>query len=56
MINVDRQATYSGTDPERGALGKVVRAYKRTTVLEMRRKLLQAWGEFVTSDRASARM
>lgn len=28
---------------------KVVRAYKRTDFLEMRRKLLQAWGEFVNS-------
>jgi integrase len=26
---------------------KVVRAYKRTDFLEMRRKLLEAWGEFV---------
>lgn len=26
---------------------KVVRAYKRTDFIEMRRKLLQAWGEFV---------
>lgn len=28
---------------------KVVRAYKRTTFVEMRRALLEAWGEFVTS-------
>jgi integrase len=28
---------------------KVVRAYKRTTFLEMRRKLLDAWGEYVGS-------
>jgi len=28
---------------------KVVRAYKRTTFVEMRRALLEAWGDFVTS-------
>ncbi len=27
---------------------KVVRAYKRTTLIVMRRKLLESWGEFVT--------
>lgn len=30
---------------------KVVRAYKRTNFLEMRRKLLDAWGDFVASGR-----
>lgn len=29
---------------------KVVRAYKRTTFLEMRRELLDAWGEFLGGD------
>lgn len=28
---------------------KVVRAYKRTTFVEMRRELLEAWGEYVTA-------
>ena len=28
---------------------KVVRTYKRTDFIEMRRKLLQSWGEFVHS-------
>lgn len=30
---------------------KVVRAYKRTTFLEMRRKLLDGWGKFLRGDR-----
>lgn len=30
---------------------KVVRAYKRTTFLEMRRKLLDGWGKFLWGDR-----
>lgn len=56
MINVDRQATYSGTDPERDVLRKVVRTYKRTTFVEMRRLLLAAWGMFVilTTDKRTA--
>lgn len=29
---------------------KVIRAYKRTTFIEMRRKLLEVWGIFVTGD------
>lgn len=33
---------------------KVVRAYKRTKFIEMRRKLLDAWGEFVTANAGSA--
>ena len=31
---------------------KVIRAYKRTNFLEMRRKLLDAWGEFLVGDTA----
>jgi integrase len=33
---------------------KVVRAYKRTTFIEMRRKLLEAWAEFLCSSRHGA--
>lgn len=32
---------------------EVVRAYKRTTFIEMRRTLLERWADFVTSDRSS---
>lgn len=33
---------------------KVVRAYKRTTFLEMRKELLNAWGEYLTQGRDNA--
>jgi hypothetical protein len=34
---------------------KVVRAYKRTNFIEMRRTLLDAWGAFVSGGEAAAR-
>ncbi len=33
---------------------KVVRAYKRTSFIEMRRKLLDGWSAYITGDQSSA--
>jgi hypothetical protein len=48
MTNVDSLAEDSAGGSAHVVPDKVVRAYKRTTFVEMRRTLLEAWSEFTS--------